>query len=243
MITWVAPISAFIYKWDYKTLIVHFILCIDPSQLWFLWMLFFVFALIWPLRRVLMDRLYLGFFFSGLLFFLGIICDHFFPNVFCIWTAFRYVFFFQIGMQLWNEDSPISKLANHPICLVLIDIALFITLMNIDLKQGIVWSFFNYGLTFVLNFIGSLMAWCLLQRIASIVNWSNSNRFRVLSSYSMPMYLFHQQFVYFPILWLNGKINPLMNAFLCFVFAFLCSYLVSALLMNWGKTRFLIGEK
>ena len=67
--------------------------------------------------------------------------------------------------------------------------------------------------------------------------------FKLLSSYSMPMYLFHQQIIYFCIYVFNGKMNPWINATLNFSIAMLCSFIISAIIMRYSITRFLIGEK
>ena len=190
-----------------------------------------------------MDRPYLGLFISGLFYIIGVICPIFLPNVFCVWTAFRYFFFFYVGMRLWKRGTVASKIADCSIYLVIVDIVLFITLMCIDRNSGMVWNIMKMGLNLVLNLVGALMAWCVLQKIASVVKWDKSNCFKTLSLYTMPMYLFHQQFIYLSILWLNGKISPWINALINFVFAFLCSYIISVLLMRWKITRILIGEK
>ena len=59
----------------------------------------------------------------------------------------------------------------------------------------------------------------------------------------MPMYLFHQQIIYFTIYWLNGKVNPYLHAGINFVAALVGSFIISSILMRWKVTRFLIGEK
>lgn len=59
----------------------------------------------------------------------------------------------------------------------------------------------------------------------------------------MAMYLFHQQIIYFTISALNGVVNPWINAGVNFVAAIAGSLIISAVLMRWKATRFLIGEK
>lgn len=57
------------------------------------------------------------------------------------------------------------------------------------------------------------------------------------------MYLFHQQIIYFVIVALDGKVNPWVNVGMNFIVVVIGSFLISALLMRWKITRFLIGEK
>ena len=59
----------------------------------------------------------------------------------------------------------------------------------------------------------------------------------------MAMYLFHQQIIHFTISALNGVVNPWINAGVNFVAAIAGSLIISAVLMRWKATRFLIGEK
>lgn len=65
----------------------------------------------------------------------------------------------------------------------------------------------------------------------------------LLSKNSMTIYLFHQQIIYFTILWLNGKVNPYVNSFINFVVSLFLSSLISTMLMKFKVTRILIGEK
>lgn len=49
---WVIPISVYFYHYKLDEIITKFLLANSPSQLWFLWMLFWVFVLFWPLSSV-----------------------------------------------------------------------------------------------------------------------------------------------------------------------------------------------
>lgn len=60
----------------------------------------------------------------------------------------------------------------------------------------------------------------------------------------MPMnLLFHQQIIYFTITMLNGVVNPWINAGVKFVAAMVGSYIISAVLMKWKVTRFLVESE
>ena len=85
MIIWVAPISAYLFKWNIIYLIKKFILCINPSQLWFLWMLFGVFAFVWPVRYYILEKPMLGWGLSLLFYAVGMVGRKLVPNFFCIW--------------------------------------------------------------------------------------------------------------------------------------------------------------
>ena len=57
------------------------------------------------------------------------------------------------------------------------------------------------------------------------------------------MYLFHQQIIYFSLTILDGVVNPWINAGVNFIVATVGAYIISAILMKWKITRFLVGEK
>lgn len=246
MLIWVAPISEYFFNWDLNFLVKKYIFCINPSQLWFLWMLFWVFAIVWPLKKVIIERPIVGLCIAMVFYGVGIIGEHFLPNVFCIFTAFHYVLFFCIGMNIRMNEEKDSKSIMERIpwyFWIILDFIVFVGMMIAGLNNGIVWKLVERGLEFMLHIIGAIMAWTTLQTLAINVSWKSSRVFKTLFSYSMPMYLFHQQIIYFTISWLNGKINPWINAGVNFVAALSGSFLISSFLMRFKVTRKLIGEK
>lgn len=57
---WVVPISQHFFHKDMLYLLKKYVLCIYPSQLWFLWMLFGVFAASWPLWKIFSENVFAG---------------------------------------------------------------------------------------------------------------------------------------------------------------------------------------
>ena len=86
-----------------------------------------------------------------------------------------------------------------------------------------------------------IAAFTCLDELANKVKWDNK-LFKKLSLCAMPMYLFHEQIIYFAIYWLDG-INPYLHASIIFVIALVVSYAISVLLLRFKTTRFLVGEK
>ena len=128
-------------------------------------------------------------------------------------------------------------------CWIVVDLLLFAGTTIVGRHSGTVWSLIAILLNLILHVAGAVMAWTSLQALANEVNWKDSKVFKTLSSYSMPMYLFHQQIIYFTIIWLNGKVNPWINAGVNFLMAIIGSFLISSILMQSKWTRLLIGEK
>lgn len=258
MLIWVAPISAYFFHWGVAELFKKYVLCINPSQLWFLWMLFGVFIIVWPFRNMMIKKPTIGWAIAIAFYGIGFVGGHIIPNVFCIWTACQYVVLFYIGMRirvktenaaesdknekldkkhvLWSERIP------WYVWLVF-DLMLFVGSLWIDGKNGLIIKIASLGVSVLLHMFGAVMAWSILQMLAGHIRWQESKMFEKLSTYSMPMYLFHQQIIYFTLVTLNGVVNPWINAGVNFVAAIAGSLIVSALLMRWRVTRILVGEK
>lgn len=243
---WVAPVSAFFFDWDIGYVIIKYLLAIDPSQLWFLWMLFGVFVIVWPIRKLMMERPIAGYGISILLYGVGIIGRHVIPNIFCVWTTCQYVLFFFIGMRIRTREEKQERLIIESLpwyCWVIVDLLLFAGTIMVGQYSGKAWNLVTIMLNMILHIVGAVMVWTILQTLADKIKWKDSKAFKTLSLYSMPMYLFHQQIIYFTITWLNGKVNPWIHAGMNFISALAGSFLISAFLMHWKTTRSLIGEK
>lgn len=243
---WLIPINLLLFSLTWEKLVKTYLLGINPEQLWFLLMLFGVFAIVWPLRKIIMKRPPMGWLIAIVSYGIGIVGKRLLPNIFCIWTACQYVPYFYLGMRIRikeeNGESKITEVIPW-FGWVGIDAILFVGSILLSEQSGTIWSLMKVGLNFFLHIVGAIMAWTTLQIFANKVNWGKSKSFKTLSSYSMPMYLFHQQIIYFTITCLNGKVAPWIHAGLNFAAALIGSFLISAVLMRWKVTRLLIGEK
>ena len=215
--------------------------------IWFLWMLFGVFAIVWPLRNVMLRNPVAGYAISLLCYGIGFVGSRIVPNIFCIWTAFQFVLFFFIGMRIRRKEEASEKLITESVPFylwVILDLIIFFIITNYVSEQyGIILRLIVIVMNLILHIIGAIMAWTTLQFFAERIHWQENELFMKLSAYSMPMYLFHQQIIYFTIVWLNGKVNPWIHAGINFMAALIGSFLISAILMRWKVTRLLIGEK
>ena len=137
-----------------------------------------------------------------------------------------------------------QKLRCIPIIIWLIfDIGLFVLYQYVQSYDGFIFTLVGLMIGFLLNIIGAITAFLTLQKIANRVKWHKSRVFSFISKNSMPVYLFHQQIVYVFIYLLNGVINPYLHATINFVGAMIISLAISAIMMKFKWTRFLIGEK
>lgn len=237
-LAWVMPLQQLFFHNNVSIVVKDYIMANNPNQLWFLWMLFIVFTVTCILIEIIDKSLIAAVAISVGGYGLYLVLLGRFPNCFQIIMAMQYLSIFIAGYYI--RKAGFSKI---PWFVWLItDIALFSLYEYVPSGEHIL-RFIHYGIGFVLHIVGAIMAWTTLQALANKVNWKDNKTFNTLSSYSMPMYLFHQQIIYFTITWLNGRVNPWLHAGLNFIVTFIGSILISALLMHWKNTRFLIGEK
>ena len=210
MIVWVCPITCVLRGYGIRRVLVNFALGTSPGQLWFLLMLFIVFVIMWILDKVLYKNITIGVLLSLGSYIVGLFGSHVIPNVFQIWTAFQYVPLFYLGYRL-REDSD-SIIRRIPWYIWLCSYTVLFVAFQILSDRGFAQEgWLSQIITFILQINGSLMAFNVLQMVISKVEWQQSKMFSILSNNSMPMYLFHQQIIYFTIIWLNGKVNPWIN--------------------------------
>lgn len=239
-IIWVAPIACFFFKFNVIQVFRNFVLAEAPNQLWFLWMLFGVFIIYWPLAKFFQDKNILGFFLAVSFFGFGTIGDYLFPNIFQVWTAFKYVLFFWIGTKIRQYES--EKIYRYGIPALALFVFFFITrsilLPEID---GVLFSVFNIGLGLLINVFGAIGAFITLQIISERIQWKDNGIFVLLANKTMPMYLFHQQIIYFVIFYLNGALNPWIHMSISFLISTVLSLMISIVLEQFRITSALIG--
>lgn len=233
---WVAPVGCYFNGYSLKECLNRYLLGISPNQLWFLLMLFWCFVFAWPLTKMFKDQAILSLGVVLVFYIVGIVGSHFIPNYYSIWTGSEYLLFFWLGFQIFVYRT---KFFSIPTYVWIISYFILFISERVFAFSGVIASL----LQVMIHLIGALMAFFTIQWLATKVDWKNSKLFWAFSKKSMPIYLFHQQFIYIIIIWLNGKVNPYFNAGLNFIVAMLAAFIVSSLLMKFKWTRFLIGEK
>ncbi len=240
LIVWVIPIQYFFLRYDFGVFIKQYVLGTNPNQLWFLLMLFWVYLIFYFLSDFFKNKqlggaiLALGFYGAG------IVLGKFIPNVFMIWTAFKYVPIFYLGFKLKQYDENILYKVPTALWLV-VDVALFVVKLYLP-SEGAIFTVMHLALDFALNAVGAFMAFFVLQKLANFIN-KDSKTVKFLSQHSFGIYLFHQQVIYFAIHWLNGVISPIVIMLISIVVAFTVSLCITNLMLRFNTTRLLIGEK
>lgn len=242
VLVWVLPIQFSFLKYDIITIIKNFILAISPNQLWFLWMLFGVFAFFWPISNIVKTKRVLGFFVIFALFGIGTVARFILPDVFQILNALTYLPFFYFGFKI--RQNSFKFIYKIPVLVwVLAHIMLFIAMKYLYSFDTALFKILNIGVAFAVRSVGAVASFVILQKFANFANWQQNKLFSVLQKNSMTIYLFHQQIIYFVIICFNGVLNPFVHSIVNFVTAIILSLLIAKLLSKFKITRFLIGEK
>lgn len=238
---WVLPITQIFFRYDWKTVLLRFILGEAPGQLWFLLMLFGVFLLVWPLSDLFRSKPFWGLCLSLAFYGLGTIAGLFLPNFFQWKTVLQFVLFFFVGFCLRTVEKPLIRNI-HPLLWIALHLGLFALALLIPTDRTI-FKLCLLALEPILHLTGACMTFSILQKLGARGNWQTSQLFRFFSLRSMPIYLFHQQVIYVVLFLLNGKLTPYLLAPLCFLSALGVSIGISSLLLLWNPTRVLLGEK
>ena len=187
-----------------------------------------------------MGILYIIISFAGIS--IGVVGGKLLPNIFCIWTGFSYIAYFILGCKIRQYGSDRLKRLGV-ITWVLAHTGLYVAVTYLKSFNGLIFKVSSFGLTIILQLIGAVMAFLVLQKLADYVDWKNNRFIKGFSQISMPIFLLHQQLIYFSISLFNGLVNPYVNAIINVVFSIVGSAIITKMLYKVKLCRVLMGEK
>lgn len=241
-ICWVIPAAFFFFGYNSEIIFKKYILATAPNQLWFLCMLFDVFMIVYCLSDWIYKSNMISLFISLAGIVIGAIGGKLFPNVFCIWTGFSYIAYFILGCKIRQYGS--DKLNRIGVgAWVAIHTVLYVIVIHLKSINGLLFKISSFGLTVIMQLIGAVMAFLVLQKLAGCVDWKQNKLIKGFSQISMPVFLLHQQLIYFSISLFNGHVNPYVNAIINVAFAIVASAVITKLLYKVKVLRVLMGEK
>ena len=241
-LVWVIPFAVYYFDYSVRDIVIRFGFGVSPNQLWFLLMLFWIFVIFYPLSDYFKKNNIGGVLLVIAFYGIGFIGQALLPNIFQVFRACSCISLFWLGFKIRQYGS--SYLRKIPILMwIFADAVIFALSMLFQRMDGMIFTLLNYCVDFLLQIVGALMSFVILQKLADHLKWKNSKVFSLFSRNLMPVYLLHQQIVYVLISLLNGKINPYIHAGINFFGAMIISLLIATFLMKFRYTRFLIGEK
>ncbi len=243
---WVIPMSSLFFDMDATIIIRNYLLGISPSQLWFLLMLFGVFAITYPLSNIFRKHPKVSVLIVAFIWALGRCLARIMPDIFQIYISLQFIPFFYLGFELrrnWgkfvNCNTKNCWLIGGLNLIVNISCFVFIQIIpQISATNKIITTVLTLGV----NISGSLMAFFLLLAIARTINW-HTKFFNSLSKASYPIYLFHQQIIYVVLYMFNGIMDPLILMMTAFIIATALSWGLSSAIAKIPILRPIIGLK
>lgn len=235
---WVVPTH--IYLFGGNDIVNKFVLGISPIQLWFLLMLFWVFAIFYLISNFVNNKPFVGFIIVCVFYALAVLCGRF-SNLFNIFTAFKYLFFFYIGFIIRKYNFGFLQKIPSVVYILLHGLLFFISI-KFNKDDNVINKMIRIAIDFLLTCVGSVSAFMVLQRLAERF-LSKSKLLNFLAPYSMTIYLVHQQPIYFIQVWYGNRVAPFILVVICFVISMVISTLIAFLMSKTKITRFLIGEK
>jgi hypothetical protein len=244
-LVWAIPVGYFFYHYSLIDVVKNYLLGINPSQLWFLLVLFFAFAIVWPLSETInksnIKALGIGVGFLAI----GILGTQTVRiNVFFIWTALQDILYFIIGMilrRLHREGKSLTTRWYVKWAMLIANILLFVFQWRWLLdKTGMVFRIANLAVGVTIHCLGAIATFLILQDLGGRINWDRT-WFKLLVANSMIIYLFHQQIVYISIAVFNGSVPPLIHMMINMALAVVGSILIGRLLRTNQYTKLLVG--
>ena len=239
-IVWAIPFRVIFFHPSFAEIVRNFVFADSPEQLWFLLMLFWVFAIYHPFAKMV-DRHFVACSVGILcLYFIGMIWD-FTLDYFQFFKALRFILFFHLGYGLRKYTALFEKLKQIPAA-VYVTVFLLVFAVNewIHLlpMRTMLMKLIAFAAAMLLNTFGAISCFVCIQKC-------DLRQSRIVSfyrKYTMTIYLFHQQLVYlFTLLISIFSHTPYIVIPFCFVLTMAGSTAISILVLRWPISRFLVG--
>ena len=233
---WILPINIIFYEPSFNTLITNFALGVSPSQNWFLLMLFFVSVISYFVSDYFIKHKAFSVIALLCFFIVGVLGGKYLTNYFQIYTAFRYILFFWIGVFMRHFHLKFhSKYTIFAGCaMVLMNMILFY------LYQSDFCTKYTYLITYLCNIWGTIGIFVILQNIASNIN-CNEGFLHYFKKYNFQIYLFHQQIIYIVLWLLYDEISPYVLVIISFILSTSIACMMGQILKKYRFTKLLFG--
>ena len=241
-IIWVVPFAEMFFHYNTEEIVSRYLLAIAPNQLWFLWMLFWVFIISWPLSTIFTKPW--SCIVVMLLYVIGSFGGNVINNYLQIWKGLEFVLYFYIGYLLCHNLNRLPHFKRYSILLLLVNITCYIALQYIQ-DYSVLHKVAAFGIKLLMTTSGSISIFALLSLCSSKINLSGKSYFSSICKKTMTMFLFHQQLIYLSIWWFCEPFEtiPVLLVIINFGVSFIGSYLISVVFDQFKITRILVGAK
>lgn len=239
-LVWVIPLN--LYFFPEESVFEKFVLGISPRQLWFCLMLFWVFVIFWPLSKIMSEKPFIG---LGIVLFtygIGILL----PSYFCFDRGLQYLLYFYIGFIIRKSPKIRDLLYSVPVPAYIFFLLLTYFLnMFLSENSGTLFRLVTICSSVIMHIVGAVGIFIVLQRVSNHLHdfLRNNKLISFFAKHSFTIYLFHQQIIYFCLMFTNGMIMPAGVVFVNFVVSIIISALISIMLSKNRGTSILVGNK
>lgn len=233
IIFWCIPFQFIFFDDGILGILKKYFLATSPSQLWFLIMLFGVFAIYLIISNWFNKiSVFKQFIFLLGLFFIYILLKYFnIPNIFQIVSIVRHLVFFGVGF-LYRKYNPQFLYNVNYLLLVFINLFILIIYLEVGSKNLLLYNM----IYLILNFSGVFLFFIGINKYLGNIN-KNLKFYKVLKKYNFTMYIFHQQIIYITITLFNNGISNFGLVMVNFIFSFSGSLLISYILSRYQLTK------
>lgn len=238
-LVWAIPVFVLFNGFNAKELVKRFLFATNPEQLWFLIMLFVVFC-IFLIASNAIEKMSAPNIIACcvIIYIIGVwIGPKVLPNIFQIWTSFRYVIFFYLGYR-YRKGINIHF---NPIVMITLSLGIY-TLYYWLLKTDQSIHLQRISLFFSCV-IGCLSAVECVRSLSDgfIKSIVDTPVYKFFKMHNMTIYLIHQQIIYFVVNALNGKTTNTLMVVLSFFAGIGISSVFAIIISKFSVTRKIFG--
>jgi len=241
-IFWVIPFYIYYFSPTPFEVFEKFGLATSPSQLWFLIMIFVVFVIFYLMSDVFYKCGYGGVLLSILIYIAATLGGYFIPNLFQIWTAGKYIFFYYMGFAFRKYNNNVLYKIPWTCYFIIFALLLSFNFFYVSNQDGIIFELIKLAIVPVTNTFGVLTVIIGLSKF-EFSKIKNTKIYSLLSKHNFVMYLLHQQLIYITISLFNYKVSTPLLVLINFVFSFSLSLLLSVLISKIPFVKKAFGYK
>ena len=231
------PAQIYFFHSDAQEIVRKFILGYSPAQLWYLLMLFLVFALVFPVAKKIQSLKTSQAYSLAFALYLFGMSLYMISAPFQLPATFVHVAFFILGMVFRKNSAVVGSW----FAFFVLHLILFSLCYRLASETSTAIKILRYTLTFFVNIAGTFMTVSLIQKYEDF-SFFTDKLYHFFKENSFTMYILHQQIIYFVIAAFNGVFEPLLLAAINFVAAISISSIICAIFNSFKAMRFLIGK-
>lgn len=240
IVFWALPFNIYYFGFDFSKIFHKYILMENPSQLWFLPMLFWQFVIFNIFyKNIKHKKIELVVFFAVSIL-IGGILQKLNLNYFNIAKAVQFLIYFYLGGYVYKNKDKIFKY--RKVIYIIVIPLLFYILFTYSIDNISIIKYINYVIEPILSCVEVIALYFIFDYLVNIKKINFNNKFvKILSDNSFGIYLFHQQIIMITITIFNGLVHPIIQCLLSFIISISISLLITLLLKKNKITKFMFG--